>query len=111
MASAAQFSGATKEEAVSQESAFKSPTRNSRIVSRVRGEHIVRFVAWSLFVCFGLWMIFKLVWWVLYPIHVLVIVYIVAHALVKIYTKTVEARAKVLAKEIEVLRRRHGRKF
>jgi phosphate/sulfate permease len=57
----------------------------------------------------GVLLVIKVAWWVLAPLHPLVLVYIVAHAAVKLYATAANARAKVLSKEIEARRGRRGR--
>ncbi|MCM3920622.1 hypothetical protein ND748_02865 [Frankia sp. AiPs1] len=54
-------------------------------------------------------LVIKLAWWVLEPMHSLVVVYIVAHAGVRLYATAANARAKVLSKQAEVYRGRRGR--
>ncbi len=57
----------------------------------------------------GVLLVIKLAWWVLAPLHPLVVVYIVAHAVVKLYATAANARARVLFKQIEARRgRRDG---
>lgn len=57
----------------------------------------------------GLLLVIKVAWWVLAPLHPLVLVYIVAHAVVKLYATAAKARARVLRAEIEARRGRRDR--
>lgn len=77
---------------------------------KVPGGAAVKGAALGLAGVVGVLLVIRLAWWVLEPMHTLVVVYIVAHAVVKLYVKAVDARARVLAKQVEVYRGRRGRR-